>query len=88
MQRLRLIRPPQAGHRCFELKLSPCIADNDFRGDSCRDGGHRIEISGRDRIPREMGFSGPIYQTRSAIDPPSRATLAVRASETGLSAYV
>jgi hypothetical protein len=27
MQRLRLIRPPQAGHRCFELKLSPCIAE-------------------------------------------------------------
>ena len=59
--------------------------DNDFRGDSCRDGGHRIEISGRDRIPREMGFSGPIYQTRSAIDPPSRGTFAVRASEASIS---
>ena len=54
--------------------------DNDFRGDSCRDGGHRIEISGRDRIPREMGFSGPIIKlVRRSIRHPAGLWQYVRA---------
>ena len=88
MRRLRLIRPPQLGHKCFELTLSPSIVEIVTSAPT-----HAVmAITGlrflagtasRGRWVLRTYLSNS-FDDRSAV----RGTLAVRASETGLSAYV
>jgi len=89
MRRLRLIRPPQLGHKCFELKLSPCIAEIMTSAAT-----HAVMavtglrfLVGTASLGRWGSQDLFIKLVRRSIRRPA-GLLVVRASETGLSAYV